>query len=199
MTLEPPAELQVVHVVGERYLMAGFPRGAWRFATSARQLDPFMIAVIEGHPMRARHLPMSPPAGVPHALWTTAAGYGRCVPPNRFDPDQPLAPGDEVSIGGFFIPAGGATAVTFLDVPPSVVSGRLVIAPAAGAPSLGCVMLPPGRYHPGFLGGPVASRRGKDDIRVWGIVVAVPPPSVCGPPGTWAVVQRLHSAPPKQD
>lgn len=184
----PPAELQVVHIVSERRLLAGFPLRRFEFATAKAELQPFMVAVVEGCPVRGSDA--LPTEGAPRPLWTTAKGRGLEMAANRIDPSLAVAAGDAVLIGGFVIPAAGAPAIEYMDVPPSRVQGCVIVAPDAGGLSIGCVMVPPGEYA-GFIGGPVASPCSADGVRVWGVVVAAPS-ALKWFPATWIAVQRLH-------
>lgn len=185
-----PAKLQVVHVVSESRLLAGFPIRWPQFATTTR-LQPFMIAVVEGYPMPGRDAPSTKreAAALP-SYWTTLWGRGLQMAANRIDADLAVAAGDRVSVGGFFLPRRDVTPVSYLDVPRSIVPGVVAVAPEPGDAHLGVILVPPGNYS-AFIGGPVASHDAAGDVRVWGAIVGAPPTHPSRP-ATWLVVQRLH-------
>jgi hypothetical protein len=165
--------LQVVHVVSEAHLLAGFPRTCQEYLTAASELQPLLAGVVDGFPMVAKGDPSRTSVTRPgiNAPCVILTGRGYAATPNVIDPSLNVAAGELVLLGGFLRPGAGMTAVEYLDVPPSVISGR-VLEPETGAepPGRYRVLVPDGEYG-GFIGGPAARRDADGSLRVWGVTV----------------------------
>ena len=182
----PADALKVVHIDTETESYAGFPVRLCCFVTANRPPILGISAVIEGYAsfvledetkrLAAGRLVESP--------WVILASRGVPELPNRIDPTIALEPGAEVAVGGFFLPPERPAPIEFADIPPSVVTGRLlapaadITAPASAAASMPAepnrsvgVLVPPGDYR-GFLGGPAARKNADETYTVWGVIVS---------------------------
>jgi len=167
----PERTLKVVHVVSEMHLLAGFPRTREEYITAANEIQPLLVGVVDGFPMVAKGVPRDESGSVP-APWAILTGRGYATTPNIIDPGQSVAPGDTVLVGGFARPSEGMTAIEYLDVGPSVISGRVLESHIdnADTPARYFVSAPDGEYG-GFIGGPAALFNADGNLRVWGVIV----------------------------
>jgi len=178
--------VQIVHVVSERELIAGFPIGPGQFVTAAAPLEPLPIAVVEGYPMLVVRTPQDGKKNRGGATrpWAVVAGRGLNVLPNRIESDEELLPSDTLLLGGYVLPNKHVTAVTYLDVPATIVRGHVLgpVREVDGQYELVEVAVPPGDYS-AFVGGPAARRDDDGSVRVWGVIVRASAFTEVGPPG----------------
>lgn len=180
----PANALKIMHIDTETESYAGFPVRLCCFVTACRGPILGTSAVIEGYGSFVLEDEMKRYAAgnICGASWAILASRGVPELPNRIDPTIALHAGDEVAVGGFFLPPLRPTPIEFADVPPSVVAGRLLAAGAAAdagsdtakakiAGASRGVIVPLGDYR-GFMGGPAARKNTDDTYTVWGVIVS---------------------------
>lgn len=187
--------LRCVHVVSEEHLLAGFAWASDEYVTAQRQLQPFLVAVVDGYPMVAK-------GSLPNARspWVVLTGRGYRTTPNAVDPDHEVAPGEAVVLGGFVRPEHGMTPFEYLDVPQSVVCGRVLEqqTDSEEPPCRYSVLVPEGEYG-GFIGGPAAYRDTHGRLHVWGVIVGWKRLIQASTAGCQIEVARLESRAAKGD
>lgn len=187
--------LRVVHVVSEQHLLAGFARRPGESVTAARELQPLLVGVVEGYPMVGQRVPAggaddTSPAAVP---WVVLMGRGYAGEPNVISPGVDVAAGDGVLLGGFVLPEHGVSAIEYLQVPPSIIRGRVldVEVDDGGTFTRYWVGVPAGEYS-GFVGGPAASCDADGTLHIWGMIVRWEPQTPgAASPGCRLEVARL--------
>ncbi|HWL92878.1 MAG TPA: hypothetical protein VNT79_05035 [Phycisphaerae bacterium] len=171
--------MTVLLVRSERIAGAAFPIDSRRVLTAAHVIGGVPAAIVN-------QLPMAVPTKYRRRLrsagraiqddWVRLDGTIRRFKPDQIDGSLPIAPGDKVLVGGFFLAGTCLSSDNFWKKEPNFVEGTALDPSAFDE-------LPPNmvyievkdRDYRGFSGGPAGKRNQDGHVTVFGIAVVIHP------------------------